>query len=42
MMNIGHFNGIYLFILMPGILFVEVGEFGRLDGLRKGKGKAVG
>jgi hypothetical protein len=32
MMNIGHFNGICSFILMPGISFVELGEFGRLDG----------
>ena len=41
-MNIGHFNGIYLFALMPGISFVEVVAFGRLDGHRKEKGKGAG
>ena len=40
--NIGHSNGICLFILTPAISFVEAVEFARLDGLRKAKGKAVG
>jgi len=42
MMNIGHSNGICLFILMLAISFVEAVEFERYDGLQKAKGKAGG
>ena len=38
-MNIGHFNGICLFTLNPGISFVEVVALGKLGGHRKGEGK---